>query len=266
MAATPPTQPPSQPPYQPPPAGATPVRKTSPWVWVAVGCGGLLIIILLAVTVGGFLFARKAKDILAEAEGNPAMAAVRLAVSMNPELEVVDADDDDGIITVRNKRTGEEFTVDMAEAEQGRIRFRNEKGEEISFSTRGEGGKREFKVESDKGDFSFGAGDDSALPDWVPRYPETEPTGTMTSRSDRGVEGGFSFDTKDSVRDVLAYFEKQLEALGMEVSTNTFEQDGVTQGGVVGGESKDRGRTCTVTASRGDDGTSVAVSYKEERQ
>lgn len=266
MAATPPTQPPSQSQYQPTPTGPTAARKTSPWVWVAVGCGGLLVIVLLAVTVGGYLLARKAKDFVAEAEKNPAMAAVRLAVSMNPELEIVEADEDDGIITVRNKRTGEEFTVDMAEAEKGKIRFRNEKGEEISFSTKSEDGKREFKVESDEGDFSFGAGDQSALPDWVPRYPGTELTGTMTSRSDRGVEGGFSFTTPDSVRDVLAYFEKQLKALGMEVSTNTFEQDDVTQGGVVGGESTDRDRTCTVTATRDDEATTVAVTYKEGRE
>lgn len=263
MAATPPTQPPTQPPYQPAAPGAAAPRKTSPWVWVAIGCGGLLVIVLLAVTVGGFLIARKAKDFVAEAEKNPAMAAVKLAVSMNPELEVVEADDDKGVITVRNKKTGEEFTVDMAEAKQGKIRFRNEKGEEISFSTRGDGKTGGFTVESDKGEMSFGTGDESTLPEWVPRYPGAEPTGSMTSRSDRGVEGGFSFSTGESVQDVIAYFEDELEALGFEVSTNTFQQDGVTHGGVVSGESGDRSRTCTVTVTRDDEGTAVAVTFKE---
>ena len=266
MAATPPPQPPSQPQPQHAPAGAPPPRKTSPWVWVAVGCGGLMVIVLLVVTVGGFLLARKAKDFVADAEKNPAMAAARLAVSVNPELEIVEADDDNGIITVRNKRTGEEFTVDMADAEKGKIRFRNEKGEEISFSTKGDGGKSGFKVESNKGEFSFGGGDDSAVPGWVPRYPGVELTGSMTSRSDRSLAGGFSFSTADSVQEVLAYYEKQLKGLGMEVSTNTYQQDNVTQGGVVGGESTNGARTCTVTATRGDDGTTVAMAFKEERR
>jgi len=251
--------------YAQPPAPTPTPRKKSPWLWVAIGCGGLLVIVLLAVTVGGYLLARKAKDFVADAGKNPAMAAIRLAVSVNPDLEIVEADEDRGVVTIRNTRTGEQFTVDMAEAKEGRIRFRNEKGEEISLTSRGEGKEGGFKVESDQGEVSFGGGDDDSVPPWVPRYPGAIPAGSMASRSDRGVEGGLTFATGDGVQQVLAYYEKQLEGLGLAVTTNTYQQDGVAQGGVVSGESADGTRTCSVTATRAGEDTNVAVTYKEER-
>ncbi len=53
---TPPSQPPSPPPTEPPSQPPPPVepakKKTSPWVWVAVGCLGLLILIPLSQAQG----------------------------------------------------------------------------------------------------------------------------------------------------------------------------------------------------------------------
>ena len=58
----------------------------------------------------------------------------------NPDLEVVSSDDESGTVTIRNKKTGEEITMNAADIKNGRLRFKNEKGEEVTFEGSGEKG------------------------------------------------------------------------------------------------------------------------------
>jgi hypothetical protein len=264
MASKPPT-PPSPP--VPPATTLAPLAKarTSPWVWVAVGCGGVLVVVLLAALAGGYLLARKAKDIVGDAGKNPAVAAVKLAIAFNPNLEVVESDEDGGVITIRNKRTGEVFTVDMAEAKQGHIVFRNEKGEEISITATGKEGKGAFKVESGKGTFRVGSGGGENVPDWVPVYPGAEVSGSMTTTGARSAEGSVSFDSRDDPAEVLSFYAGKLNGAGFEVSRRTQQHDGVTVGGVLTAEARAQDRSLTVVVGSTGGATHVVVTYKEKR-
>ena len=99
---------PQGPPPQPVPPAAPPApqsgTKTSPLVWVLVGCGGIVLLVAVIMLVAGMFVAKKAGSYLKDAEKNPAMAAAKMIVAMNPELETVSADEDAGTITIRNKK------------------------------------------------------------------------------------------------------------------------------------------------------------------
>src|SRR5271157_677458 len=129
MASTTPQPPVAQPPVAPP--SQAPVKKsTSPLVWVLAGCGGLIVICAVVIMVGGYFVAHRAKGFLNVAQKNPAMAIAKLAVAANPDVEIVLEDDDRGIITIRNKKTGEELTMNAEDIKAGKLKFKNEKGEE----------------------------------------------------------------------------------------------------------------------------------------
>jgi len=62
----------NQPPYQPinPPQEQPPKKKRSPWLWVALGCGGFLLITAcaLGVPIAWVMFSRDADSDMVEAQ------------------------------------------------------------------------------------------------------------------------------------------------------------------------------------------------------
>lgn len=260
----PPPPPVPQAPVQPAAMPAPTPKKTSPLVWVLVGCGVIVLLVVLVLAVGGFIIGKKVKDFAKDAERNPAVAAAEMAVRFNPEIEVVDKDYDRGTITIRNKKTGEVLTMDAEDVKNGRIRFRNEKGEEMTFEGKGEGDKGQFKMSTKEGEVTFGAGAKADLPSWLPAYPGAETQGTYSGSDADSVAGGYTFQTGDSVQEVLDFYKGKLQGEGLEVSTSTFQQDGRTAGGSATGTGG--GREVHVGAMRGDDGrTAVTVTFKHPK-
>lgn len=251
------SQPPPAPPVAMPPAAPPPAKKTSPWVWVALGCGGLLLLTLLIFLVGGYFVAKKVGDFAKDAEKNPAMAAAKMIAAVNPEIEVVDSDDNRGTITLRNTKTGEVITVDVNDVKEGRIKFTTDKGE---AEIRGDG--RGLTITTDQGAARFGAADGS-YPSWLPEYPGVAPSGTFSSRTGEDSTSAWRFETSDAPEEVLRYFENGLRDNGFEVSTSTTWQDSGKSAGMIVAEQEARGRTVTVTAVAGDEQTEVTVAVRE---
>lgn len=265
MSSNVPPTPPQTPVASPPPA--QPAKKTSPWVWVAVGCGGLLVVVLIVVLAGGWFVSRKVKDFAKDAEANPAVAAARMIVRLNPELEEVASDTKKGTITIRNKETGEVLTFDASEVEKGRISFTGDKdGESVRVEFGGEGERGRLRVESPEGTMEWGTGDDQDVPRWVPGYPGVTPQGVFASRSGDEASGAYTFNTADGVDAVLAHFQRNLERAGFEVSTSTFQQGGRMAGGTLSGTSSDDRRSVhLILGVEGETGTQVTVTYTEKK-
>lgn len=253
------------PPSTPPSAAAPPKKKgLSPLAWVGIGCGALVVLGLIAmavaVSLGVSWLGGKAKEF----EENPAMASAKMLVRINPEIELVDSDDAAGTLTIRNKKTGELVTVGLDEIEQGRITFESD-GETITMGLEeGDDGEGAFTVRDREGKtrFRVGAGGESELPDWVPRYRETQAEGTYISTSNGSVQGGFTFSTGDSPDDVLDYFRVHFEREGFEITgTNTFST-GDHRGGTLSARSGDRSLDLYVMSEgRGSRGT---VTFAEK--
>ncbi len=261
----PPPPPAPQAPVQPAAMPAPAPKKTSPLVWVLVGCGVIVLLVVLVLAVGGFIIGKKVKDFAKDAERNPAVAAAEMAVRFNPEIEVVDKDYDRGTITIRNKKTGEVLTMDAEDVKDGRIRFRNEKGEEVTFEGKGEGKDGQFKISTKDGEATFGTGAEASLPSWLAEYPGAETQGAYSGSDAGSVAGGYTFQTADSVQEVMDFYKDRLEGEGLKVTTSTFQQDGRTAGGSIVGQGSG-GRETHIGAMRGDDGrTAVTVTYKQPK-
>ncbi|MCP4224029.1 MAG: hypothetical protein GY773_11850, partial [Actinomycetia bacterium] len=132
----------SEPQTPAPPTTQPPAKKkVSPWVWVLGGCLVLIVVVLLLMGGCTWFLADKAKDIAADFEANPAKAAAEMAVRLNPDLELVSTDEEAGTMTVLQKSTGKEVTLDFDEISEGRFSFETDKGEStISFDPQGDGG------------------------------------------------------------------------------------------------------------------------------
>lgn len=127
---------------------AVPAKKNNTCLYLGLGCAGAVILFLI---IGGILayfgvkqglkYVEKSilpegqtiQGILKEAEQNP----VKAAIMLNPELEWVGEDAAAGTFTIRFKETGETLTISAANARDGRIVLRNEKGEEITLDISG---------------------------------------------------------------------------------------------------------------------------------
>jgi uncharacterized protein YneF (UPF0154 family) len=258
-SSTPPMAPP---PAQPVPGAPVPKKGTSPLIWILAGCGGLIVIAILVLLVGGYFVAHKVKGYADMAKKNPAMAAAKLMVSVNPDLEIVSEDDDKGTITVRDKKTGEEITMNAEDIKQGRLKFKNKKGEEVTFEGSGESGKEGFKIKTDKGTMAFGNAQGEAPPSWVPAYPSAKAIASTRESTDEGFTGTYSFQTSDSGGAVLAFFEKELKKAGFSVErTSTGQMSGL---GTINARGKDGKHTVNVVVTSVTDETQVMVQYTSE--
>ncbi|HSF39476.1 MAG TPA: hypothetical protein VLT87_06755, partial [Thermoanaerobaculia bacterium] len=115
----------------PPPA---PKKGLGPLAWVGIGCGALLVIGVVAMFAVGYI----AKRQLDKFEDNPAMAAATLAVRLNPELELVKADEENNTLTVKNKKTGEVVTLSAEDIKEGKFTVTTDEGT-TTFDADGDG-------------------------------------------------------------------------------------------------------------------------------
>ncbi len=214
------TQQPSAPAAPPPaqPAAPAPQKKgTSPLVWILGGCGGVLVLAAIAFAVVTYWGVHKLKGYAESAKKNPAVFAAKLAVAANPDLEVVSSDDEDGTVTIRNKKTGEQITMNAADIKNGRLKFKDEKGEEVTFEGSGEKGKEGLRIKSSKGTMAFGDVDAVKMPAWVPGYAGAKVMASTRQKTEDGFTGTYSFQTPDAAATVVARYEGELAGAGFAV-------------------------------------------------
>ena len=246
------------PPAQPMPviAPGTPA-KTSPLVWVLAGCGGLIVIAALVFGV----IAYKAKQFVNSAHGNPAYATARLLAAANPDIEVLSTDEDNGTMTVRNKKTGETLTINLKDAAKGKFVF-EQNGKKAEINAQGSGDKGSFEIKSSEGTVKFGT--DGKSPDWLPSYPGATAKGVFSSQTPKGLAGSYTFTTNDPIDQVAKYYEDALKKAGLTVSTNSVQQNGATGMSIISGEDTATKRKAVVTATPSQGATGVSVTFSVE--
>ena len=254
------SQPTAPPPVPPPP----PVKKgLGPLGWILIGCGGILVICLIAM---GACFAF-AKHKIGEFSKNPEMNAAKLIVAANPDLELVKADDDAKTLTVRDKKTGEETTLNLDDVKNGKIKIGSGKGSATIDMNGGENGGMSATVTDEKGQqstFHAGAGGEANLPDWLPNYPGGKATGTYDTTTPEGRAAAVTVATQDPIETVLDFYEGKLKAAGLTVQKNTSSDGGKMSGGTLSGASSDQKRSATIVVTSGTDGSQAVVSFNEK--
>jgi len=212
-----------------------------------------IIFVMMAVS---FFVARKASEF----GKNPGFAAAKMMASLNPNVEVVKADENTGKITLRDKQTGKTVTLDFEDIQKGRISFEGEGGEKAVIQGEGEGGTGSMTIKGPDGSMQFGQGSLANVPSWVPRYPGAQAVGAFTSQQG-GEEGGtFQLQCSGSVEEVAAFYERELKSAGMKAQKTSVEGDNRTVITLVGTDEA-RQHTVTVTAGTSDKGTVADIMY-----
>ncbi|MCF6313511.1 MAG: hypothetical protein L3J39_13785 [Verrucomicrobiales bacterium] len=106
---------------------SSPKKGLSPLAWVGIGCGGIAVLALIAIIAGGIFVGKKAKEALADANGNLERYAAELMVQVDPNMEMVAADDDKGSMTIKMKKTGEQVTISYADLKDGKFNIESKK-------------------------------------------------------------------------------------------------------------------------------------------
>jgi hypothetical protein len=243
----------------------TPKKKgLSTLAWIGIGCGALVVIVAAAMVVIGLFVFKKAKDVAGDFKDNPEMAAARLIVKVNPELEEVSADEEAGTITVRHTKTGEIATVSIQDLKEGRIKFTTDEGE-VSIEATGDGDEGTFSVS--RGDETWkmrtGVGTVGDIPAWVPVLPGSETESPHVVESEGKTSGGFQLRSTESVEAATAFYRERLEADGFEVNVNSFSVGEADSGAVVIGSQGDGQRSVTAMIRTDEGATRVVVSYQE---
>lgn len=163
--------------------------------WLGIGCGG---IILIAIIAGIFLF-KAGADKFKEFAANPEKAGAEMIVSMTPELTKVSQDDAKGTMTIRTK-DGKEMTLSYKDIAAGKITMTDEDGNTTTL----------------------GSTDLSLIPAWVPKADDFT-DGVSLYHSDAGgkIEGQFSGKSSKGGDDLKESFGKAASGLGLSNSSSS---------------------------------------------
>jgi hypothetical protein len=238
----PPNQPPSggyppQPPggsqyppqggYPPHPGGAPQKSGGGKTVlYVLGGCVGLILIGVILFFAASYFIYNKAKRVAKDSgfdselmQKNPTLAAAKMVTAMNPDLEVVSADDQKGTLTIRNKKTGETITINAQDASKGKIKFKKDGKDAGSIEFNGNNGQGSVQVKTDEGTTKFGSGSSGTAPSWIPNYAGAEPQWDFSAESKDGYAGTFHFITRDSMDRIATFYEEAFKSAGLTVTT-----------------------------------------------
>ena len=232
------------------------------WGWFLIGCAGLLVIMLIVLVVGGMFVAKKVQDVAEDFEANPEMAAAKMFVKLNPELEEVSVDEENGTITVREKKSGKEFTANFEDLAEGRFSITGEDGE-VVITTEGGGEDGEFTITTGEGTLTIGGGEGRGdQPEWVVLPPGASVDGHFSMNSDTAVRGNLKVITDLSGDEVIEFYRSHMEAEGYEIQTSSFSGDGESVT-VLSGQRGDDNRTLMVNVSHAEDEVTVALTYAQ---
>jgi hypothetical protein len=192
-------------------------------MWVLGGFVNLALLAMVTCGIGGYFLMRKAKESGVDSvllSKNPAYAGAKLAVTLNPEIEIVTADDSTGTLTIRDKRTGKTSSMRFDAATKQMVVV-DENGKESSIRYSGNGDNASVVVQGPDGSAKFGAAAANNMPSWVPGYPNSKSSGSVTTSADGATNYVSSFTTGDSLQTVFDYYQNQLKTAGFNI-TQTY--------------------------------------------
>jgi len=234
----------TNPPVPPmPPAGppmGVPPKKSNTIVWVLGGLGGCLVLVIICVLGAYFFIAHKAKQAGIDTDlikRNPGLAAAKMMVAANPNIEMVSVDEGRQEITVRDKQSGKTYSMSFNDAKDGKFTMK-------------EDGKTTLTV-----------GGKAKVPSWVPDYPGSDPQGAFSATGADGDSGTFTYKTRDASDKVVQFYQDQFKSAGMKVTSNVTSQDGKSSAGMLSAQDEANKHTVTIVLGSDNGETAVSVTY-----
>jgi hypothetical protein len=235
QAAAPHAAPPQAVPVAPPPVKG----KVSPVVWILLAVAGIFVLGIIGLVGTGLFVARTVAR-------NPGLVMAKIITAANPDAEVLSTDVGSQTMRIRDRKTGQEFTLSFDDVKRGKFKI----------SARGENGE--------VANVEIGGGE-GKLPAWVPTYPGAKAQGNITAKgdsSDGSGEGGVvTFTTADAASKVTAFYEAKCKEMGMTVRLSASSD----AGGMVTGVDEGGQRTLHVMVGGGSGDTTITVTYGRKR-
>lgn len=216
-------------------------KGLSPFAWVGIGCGGVAVLGLIAVVAGGMFVSNKVKEGLADANGNPERFAAEMIVKFNPEMEMVETNDEEGTMSIKMTKTGEVHTFSYADVAEGKFSMQSTTADGKTTTIRHDGktmkiedgdGKTTVVTAAKKGD--YWANLPAGLKDFA--YPNISEVASplATSEDDKSIKTSFMFITKDSQTKVLEFYQEKLRAENFAIE----DESGLMGKGLKGSKDK----------------------------
>jgi hypothetical protein len=251
-----------QQPYMP--QQAQPPKKSNVLMWVLIGVGGLVLMVVLAIGVGSFFIYRTVKNAGFDADlmrSNPGLAMAKMVTSLNPDTEIVSTNDRAGTVVVKEKSTGKVVTMKFDPDKKSMV-IVGDDGNQVSINASGDEKNGTLNIQGPDGSIKFGAAAGNATPAWLPVYPGSAPQGTMSTQTSQGSQNTYAFKTPDAPPKVISFFQDQLKSSGFTVSiVSSGEQGGMIQ---ATDASKNRSVLVTAGASSGE-GTAGTLTVIEKQ-
>ncbi len=174
------------------------------------------------------------------------LALARLLTSRYPELEVISVDLANNRVTLRDRKSGKVATQDIESARNGEFHF----------------AEQSQPLAQRAGSTPPGAPDSAGekplrLPDWIPSYPFSQPRGE-TPQPDAG---SFRFETRDSVSEVLSFYQEALKQEGFQITAVGTDSEAPGVRGSLTAIDAHANRSVTIEISAGASASRVAVRY-----
>jgi hypothetical protein len=239
-------------------------KKTSPVIWIIGIVLALMVLGVLAMVGAGLFVASKVKQAGLDPEllqRNPAVAITKMLAAVNPDVEMVSLDEGKGVVTLRDKKTGKTVTLNFEDVRQGKITFQAEGQEQVTVEARGDGQSGALQVRSPEGTMTLGADANAKIPDWIPSYPSSKPVGTFSMQGGEGEGGTYQFATRDALKDVMNFYDLELQKAGLTVTTRATH----AAGGMLSAEDEGKKRSVVVTLSPAEGGTRVNVMFQVKK-
>jgi len=212
-----------------------------PMAWVGMGCGGLLVVAILAIAVLVGWGKRKIKEVQESLVIGVEQNATETLIDMHPELEMLSEDPATGEVTVLVNATGELLTFSPEELTQGRVSIKGADGTSTTL----------------------GLGELADVPGWVPRHPGAVDEKALFHReSGSSVKGLVSYDSTESADDLENFYDGELSAFST-VGSSTFTIGEVEQKTLTYEEGKKQLEVILVRAAAGEP-FEVTVTYRDD--
>ena len=232
------------------------------WAWIGIGCAGLMALLMVVLLVLGIFVTKKVKEVAADFEKNPEIATAQLIVKLNPEIEEVEVDEDEGTITFRNKKSGEVFTADVDDIKEGRFTITGEDGTAVITAGDGED-EGSYKITAGDHTMEIGGGDADSIPSWIPLIKGAEVVPVLAMKTDGRSHGSVKISTDKDREEVLAFYKQAMEKAGFEIQTTSYS-GGDESFDVLTGQIEDSKKTLIVNVSVDSDRkVNIALTYTD---
>lgn len=259
MTTTPPLPPTPTMPAGPPTA---PQKKgLGLLAWLAIGCGGVLILGFIAFAALGWFAVKKVKEV---AE-NPTLVIAKGIDLANPDLELVSTDDEAKTVTYRKTSTGEEITFSWEDIENGRVSLTDSSGKSTTIGVDESTGSAGVVVRNEAGEVSqqYSVSGSQQPPEWLPLPEGVTQEGGWVAQDESGTKGLLSFKYDGDRAALLEFYRTGLEAAGFKLESSSY-QAGDSGGLDVLNARDDKGRTATVSV--GSEVGVFAVTFESPKE